>query len=173
MNMKLLSSFLKPAVLLLVFAVAGACSTLLAQTRIAVLPFRNTNGMMEYNERCYQIADSIAASLQNHAQDNPAFTLVPVDSVMDILASLNLDPTNPQYESDMWKAAEMLGIDKVVTGTFNVRYNKIFINASVYTVATKLSDTAHEARSVYKPYDKTFEAIPTIVTTLLPAVAKQ
>lgn len=164
---------LKLSVLLLLFVAAGVCSTLVAQTRVAVLPFRNTNGYMEYNERCYQLADSISIALQKHVKENSSFVMVPVDSVMEVLASLNLDPINPQYESDMWKAAELLHVERVVTGTFNVKYNKIFINAFVFNVASKLSDSEHEARSVYRAYDKTFDAIPTIVTAILPAVAKQ
>jgi TolB-like protein len=171
--MKTICVSLKFSLLLVLFVAAGVCSTLVAQTRVAVLPFRNTNGYMEYNERCYQIADSVSLALQKQEKEHSSFVMVPVDSVMEVLSSLNLDPINPQYESDMWKAAELLHVDRVVTGTFNVKYNKIFINAFVYSVATKLSDSAHEARSVYKPYEKTFEAIPTIVTAILPAVAKQ
>lgn len=166
------SVFIQRLVLCAILCVctAGACTTLVAQTRIAVLPFRNTNGAAEYNERCYQLADSIASDLSKIAEENPTFIIVPSDSVMEILSTLNLDPVNPQYESDMWRAVEQLAVDKVVTGTFNVKYNKIFINASVYNVQNKLSDNVNTARSIYKPLDKMFETIPVIISKILPAV---
>lgn len=156
-----------------VVCATGAVSSLVAQTRIAVLPFRNTNGAAEYNERCYQLADSIASDLSKIAEETPTFLIVPSDSVMEILSTLNLDPVNPQYESDMWRAVEQLAVDAVVTGTFNVKYNKIFINASVYNVQNKLADNTNVARSVYKPLDKMFEAIPVIISKILPAVVKK
>lgn len=162
-----------PVLALVAVVLAGAWSTLAAQTRIAVLPFRNTHGSMEYNVRSYQLADTINAVLTELSKNDPSFTIVPPDSVQDVLSTLNLDPTNPQYESDVWRAVEMLNVDRVVTGTFNIKYNKILINTSVYEVETKLADTKNEARNVYKPYDKTFEAIPTIIKMILPAVAKQ
>lgn len=170
------SAFLQRCIVVLVVAivgVVGAATSLVAQTRIAVLPFRNTHGSMEYNERCYQLADSIASQLTAMAAADPSITFVPSDSVMEVLSMLNLDPTNPQYESDMWRAVEQLAVDQVVTGTFNVRYNKIFINASVYNVQNKLADNVNAARSIREPLDKMLEAVPVIVEKIFPAIGKK
>ncbi len=159
------------AFLLVVFS--GAWHSLAAQTRIAVLPFRNTHGSMEYNERSYQLADTINAVLTEISRTDESFVIVPPDSVQDVLSTLNLDPTNPQYESDVWRAVESLHVERVVTGSFNIKYGKIVMNTSVFDVTTKLADPSHEARSVYKAYDKTFEAIPVIIKAILPAVTKK
>ncbi len=159
------------ALFLMLFS--GAWHSLSAQTRIAVLPFRNTHGGMEYNERSYQLADTINAVLTEISRTDGSFTIVPSDSVQEIVSTLNLDPTNPQYESDVWRAVEALNVERVVTGTFNIKYGKIIINASVYDVVTKLADPSHEAKSVYKAYEKTFEAIPAIIKAILPAVNKK
>ena len=161
------------AAALFLVVVFGALASASAQTRVAVLPFRNTHGSMEYNERSYQLADSINHALAVIAQQDPSFVIVPPDSVNEVLSGLNLDPTNPQYESDVWRAVEALHVDRVVTGTFNIKYGKIIMNTSVYDVRTKLADQSHESKSVYKAYDKTFEAIPTIVKAILPAVNKK
>lgn len=157
----------------LLFMCTGAWQVLSAQVRVAVLPFLNTEGSMDYNERSYQLADTINAVLTEISRTDGSFVVVPPDSVQEIISTLNLDPTNPQYESDVWRAVETLNVDRVVSGAFNVKYGKIIINANVFDVKTKLADQVHAAKSIYKAYDKTFEAIPAIIKAILPAVNKK
>ncbi len=142
-------------------------SEALAGVRVAVLPFRNMNGSFDYAERCYDLADSLYRSL-DALQGDESFDLVPADSVEDVLAGLNLDPSNPQYVSDMWKAVELLQVDKVITGGFNVKYKKIFVNAYIYDVETKLAEPKFQAKNIFKKYDKALEAVPLIVKKLTP-----
>lgn len=148
----------------------GSAAEALSQSRVAVLPFRNTHGDMKFNERCYDLADSVQASLLNAEGSGTAFVVVPSDSVDLVLASLNLDPSNPQYESDVWRAVEQLKVDKVVTGNFDVRYEKILINAYVYSVSSKMADQTNKAVDLYKPYDQALSLVRIIVKRLLPGL---
>lgn len=139
------------------------------QTRIAVLPFRNMNGDLNLTKQCYAISDSLANALKALEKTNN-ITIVPPDSVDALLATMNLDPTNPQYETDMWKAVQMLNVQKVVSGGFNAKYNKIFINAYIYDVKTKLEDSDVAARNIYKTLEMTMDAISVIVEKLKPGL---
>ena len=144
-----------------------ACALLVALTdfsqafaaeRVAILPFRNYNGSLDYAAPSYTLADSLHAMLQPLSEEGK-LDLVPIDSVEFALAGLNLDPSNPQYESDMWRAVEQLRADKVITGTYNVKYKKIFVNAYIYDVATKIQEQKYQAKNIYKKYDKALEAV--------------
>ncbi|MFW6232965.1 MAG: hypothetical protein ACOC4D_02915, partial [Bacteroidota bacterium] len=108
------------------------------QLRIAVLPFDNSDGNMDYNIWSYKLQDSLYKELSIGDPDELNYRVVPIDSVEMVLAELNLDPDNPQYASDLWKAIEILGVDRVVTGNFKVKANRFLINAYVYYVATKM-----------------------------------
>jgi TolB-like protein len=149
-----------------VFSAAG----LLAQTRIAVLPFQNMDGKMELNIWSYNLQDSLKSALHQLDPEAQHFYIVPSDSVELILADMNLDPTNPQYPSDMWKAVKMLGAEQVVTGNFNIRANKFLINAYVYNVKIKLPHPHHQARDIFKSEEEIYESIPMIVESLKPVL---
>ncbi len=137
-----------------------------AQLRIAVLPFRNMDGDLRYNLWCYRFADSVAALLQRADTLQQHYTLVPRDSLEMILGELNLDPTTPQYDSDIWKAAQLLGADKIVTGNFNLLPGKILVNAYVYDTRTKREEA--QARNLYRSEERADEISHMIVARLLP-----
>ena len=100
-------------------AVVFMAITAAAQERVAVFPFRNMDGQMEYNIWRERLSDSLTIALQQEDMEYKAFYIVPSDSVAEILAAMNLDPNNPQYESDKWKAATQLNVSRVITGNFN------------------------------------------------------
>lgn len=140
----------------------------LAQVRVAVLPFKNKGGNLEYLEMSYGLADSLAVMLAE-LEMKEGVELVPVEEVEFVLADLNLDPNNDQYESDMWKAVEILEVDKVVTGVFNVKYDKVFINAFIYDVETKLPDDQFKAENIYKRMESYLSAVKIIAKRLAKA----
>ncbi|MFP4529197.1 MAG: hypothetical protein ACLFQX_11645 [Candidatus Kapaibacterium sp.] len=141
-----------------------------AQTRITVLPFQNMDGKMELNIWSYKLQDSLTKSLHQLDPAEEHFHIIPADSVEMVLAELNLDPTNPQYASDMWKAVRMLNAEKVVTGNFNIRARKFLINAYVYDVRLRLPAQDHQARDIFKKEADIYESIPIIVESLKPAL---
>ncbi|MFN8359091.1 MAG: hypothetical protein U0264_04175 [Candidatus Kapaibacterium sp.] len=151
--------------LLLVFGTGYAS----AQKRIAVLPFRNMDGNLALTPWCAKLSDSLATMLRQADSASKHYTVVPQDSVAEVLASLNLDPTNPQYESDLWKAIAMLHVERAITGNFNIQYGKMLINAYNYDVQTKIPHMS-QAKNLFRTQDKTLDAVPAILNKLLPGL---
>lgn len=143
---------------------------LLSQTRIAVLPFQNMDGKIEKNIICYELQDSIFKELKLLDVESKFYYVVPADSVEDVLATLNLDPSNPQYTSDLWKAVKILNIKKVISGNFNIQGNKILLNAYIYDAKMKLADPKNQIRDIFKDEDKFLESVDLIVKSILPAI---
>ncbi|MEN3027308.1 MAG: hypothetical protein ABDH31_06360 [Chlorobiota bacterium] len=137
-----------------------------AQVRIAVLPFRNMDGDLRYNLWCYRFADSISTLLSQADTARQHYLLIPRDSLELVLGELNLDPTTPQYDSDIWKAAQVLRADKVVTGNFNLLPGKILVNAYIYDIRTKREEAS--ARNLYRSEERAAELPAIIVARLLP-----
>ena len=108
---------MKKIILLSIFLIASSIA--FSQTRVAVLPFQNMDGQIDYNILCYDLQEALTEALIEADDTGESYYIVPADSVEIILAELNLDPSNPQYKSDMWKAVELLNIKKVVVGNFN------------------------------------------------------
>ncbi len=141
-----------------------------AQVRIAVLPFQNMDGKIEKNIICYELQDSIFKELKLADPESKFYYVVPADSVEDVLATLNLDPSNPQYTSDLWKAVKILNIKKVISGNFNIQGNKILLNGYIYDARMKLADPKNQVRDIFKDEDKVLEAVDLIVKSILPAI---
>jgi len=140
------------------------------QVRIAVLPFENADGRMEYNVWSYKLQDSLIKYLKELDPDELNYCVVPNDSIEAILATMNIDPANPQYQSDMWKAVEELKCTRAIMGDFNVQGGKFLINCYVYIVEYKLADPRYQARDIFKDMDKILEAVPEIGKKLRPAL---
>ncbi|GAB1430425.1 hypothetical protein MASR2M18_12580 [Ignavibacteria bacterium] len=152
-------------------AVVFMAITAAAQERVAVFPFRNMDGQMEYNIWRERLSDSLTIALQQEDMEYKAFYIVPSDSVAEILAAMNLDPNNPQYESDKWKAATQLNVSRVITGNFNIQSGgKMSLNVYIYDIETKLPDINHQVKNLYRDVDKVLETIPKMVKKLLPAL---
>ncbi|MFC2131400.1 hypothetical protein ACFLSQ_08190 [Bacteroidota bacterium] len=143
-------------------------SALTAQTRYAVLPFQNMEGKINLNIWCYRLQDSVQKAVVALDPEQKHIQMVPVDEVEDLLAELNLDPTNPQYPTDMWKAVQTLNVEKVITGNFYIRANKLLINAYVYDVRTKMADPRHQAKNIFKKEEDGLTAVNIIVKKLKP-----
>lgn len=153
--------------LLAIIAFVVCSGFAMAQQRIAVLPFRNMDGNLALNTWCSRLSDSVAAGLRLRDTANKYYFVVSQDTVAETLATLNLDPTNPQYESDLWKAVAMLKITRVITGNFNVQSGKMLINCYNYDVETKIPNPTGQARNLYKSIDRCLETVPTIINKML------
>lgn len=153
---------------LAVLVIATLATT--AQVRIAVLPFRNMDHDIKYNVWCIEFADSLRSALTLADPSGATYQIVPADSVEMAIAALNLDPTNPQYESDMWKAVRMLGVKKAVQGNFQLRGERVLINCYVYDMESMLADQTNLAKDLYKMPTTYLEAIRPIVKRITPAL---
>lgn len=160
----------KLLVLFLLFPVL--LSNVLTQEKIAVLPFQNMDGELTLNIHSYKLQDSVFKALQALDPNEEHYQLVPLGEIEMLLSEMNLDPTNPQYQTDMWKAVEMLGVTRVVTGNFNVRAERFLINAYVYDVDTKLPNLEFQARDIFLPEEKILKSVQVIVKRLKPALIK-
>lgn len=145
-------------------------SSAISQTRIAGLPFQNMDGKFEFNEWCYSFQDSLSKALVNADPEQVSYRIVPADSVEAALADLNLDPANPQYFTDMWKAIAKLNVKKVVCGSFIVEGNSMLIKAAVYDVKLKLPNPKYQATNIFKDLNKAFEAIDEILNIVKPGM---
>ena len=143
------------------------------QVKIAVLPFQNMDGLLDYNIYSYKLQDSLFKALKALDPEGKYFKLVKIEDIETLLSDLNLDPTNPQYKTDMWKAVAMLDVKKVVTGNFNVEAKRFLINAYIYDVETKLPNLKHQARNIFKKEKDIMKAVRIIVKRLKPALIKQ
>ena len=159
-------------ILLFLISLFGFLQTASAQERIAVLPFRNMDGLLSLTPLCAKLADTVAIELTKTDPQEKFIHVVPSDSVNEVLASLNLDPQNPQYDSDMWKAVAMLNITRVVSGGFNLQGDKLLVNAYIYEVSTKLADPTHQAKNLFKPKEQIMEIIPKIIKKISPAFVR-
>lgn len=141
-----------------------------SQTRIACLPFQNMDGLITLNLLSYQLQDSVVISLREIDPEEKYYRIVPKDSIEQLLAEFNLDPTSPQYPSDLWKAVSKLNVERVIMGNFNVQAERILINAYVYNVKTKMPLPTHQARDIFKSEQNVMQAVPVIIKRILPAI---
>ncbi|MDZ4746236.1 MAG: hypothetical protein SGJ05_09575 [bacterium] len=141
-----------------------------AQARVVVLPFRNMDGEIKYNVWSLQLSDSLTKLLLANDTTQAKFVIVPNDSVEMAISELNLDPTNPQYQSDVWKAVKAMGAVMVVQGNFFLRGERVLMNAYVYDMNTRMAHGTYFAKDIYKSPTSYMEAIPVMVKKLYPAL---
>lgn len=137
--------------------------------RIAVLPIRNMDGNLSLNSYCYKIADSLRTVLTLHELNGKQFYIVPADTVEAVLAEMNLDPNNPQYESDLWNSVAKLNCSYVITGSFNINSGRMLLNVYCYDLRTKIADP-NAAKNIFKAPERILEMIPIIRDRLIPGM---
>jgi TolB-like protein len=140
----------------------------LSQPKVVVLPFQNMDGHMDLNTICYEMQDSVFKAFEQKDQAKQYLDLIPLTDVEEVLFEMNLDPANPQYPSDMWKAVKKLGAQYVILGTFNVQANRILMNTYIYDVDLKLAYPDYQALDMFKPQENILENVPFILESLFP-----
>lgn len=155
---------------ILVLFLLSAALPLFSQTRVAILPFQNMDGNIDYNVLCYDLQESLTNALIEADDSGKEYYIVPADSVEMVLSELNLDPSNPQFKSDLWKAVQMLNIKKVVVGTFNKQSDKFLINTYIYDVKMRMAYPNNQAKDIFKTREEILEAIPEIVAAIQPGL---
>ncbi|GAB5466104.1 MAG: hypothetical protein Kapaf2KO_15400 [Candidatus Kapaibacteriales bacterium] len=158
---------MKISLLLILFSLFGFIN---AQTKVTVLPFSNVSGEIERNIIAYDLQETIYALLENQVGEE--VELVPLEEVEFELSELNLDPSNPQYESDLWKAIANLGVKKVLLGSYDHDNGKYLVNAYVYDSRMKLPHPKYQSKDHFIEIDKVTELSSKIVEDLLPAIDK-
>jgi TolB-like protein len=159
-----------PRLIVLLAVIFTATISAYSQVRVAVLPFRNMDGKIALNEWSVALRDSIVASLVAADPEGKTFRVIPTDTLEMAISDLNLDPTNPQYESDVWKAVLGLGATYVVQGNFLTEGERVLLNAYAYTAASRMPNSTHQAKNIVKSPTTYLTAVPLIVKRLLPAL---
>jgi len=139
-----------------------------SQPKVVVLPFQNMDGHMDLNTICYDMQDSVFKAFEQKDPSKQYLDLIPLTDVEEVLFEMNIDPANPQYPSDMWKAVKKLGAQYVILGTFNVQANRILMNTYIYDVDLKLAYPDYQALDMFKPKENILENIPFILESLFP-----
>ncbi len=133
---------------------------LIAKTpRLAFLPYKNMDGKAELNKWCYSLQDSLQKHFVGLDPESKTVQIVPYDTIEVVLSELNLDPSNPQFDSDMWKVVERLNVDYVISGNFVIQAERFLINTYIYDVEMKLPINTYQARDIFVPLDKVMAAI--------------
>ncbi len=144
--------------------------SLSAQVRVAVLPIKNLDGNLQLLTYSYAIADSLRALLAEHPEHGKTFVVIPADTMEQALAEFNLDPTSPQFESDLWRAIAKLNCAYAITGSFEITGGRMVLNLYAYDVKTKLADQTNAARNLFKTPENIFQVLPIAVRKLVPAL---
>jgi TolB-like protein len=152
---KKVKKYLLVLALILTFSAVSA----LSQTRIAILPFQNSTGKIELNKWCYELQDSLQKYFIALGMESNDLHIVPFDTIEIVLAEMNLNPSNPQFASDMWKVVENLHVQYVISGNFIIQAERFLVNTYIYDVSMKLAITSHQARDIFLPLDKILSGI--------------
>ncbi len=140
-----------------------------SQTTVAVLPFRNMDGNIKLDVYSSKLSDSLYKEIEKIAGDL-GIKLITNEQVEKTISSLKEGETHPNYEATMWKAAEMLGTNKVVSGTFNMQNDRLLVNAYIYDSVLRLQDSQNKAINLFKAPESVMEVIPIIVRKLKPGL---
>jgi hypothetical protein len=137
-----------------------------SQIKIAVLPFSNLDGNIDYNKYCYDIQDSLTKAFQVLDPEKRHIEIVSLDEVNNAMIDLNLDANTPNFDGEKWKVLEILKCDRVISGTFRIVGERFLINSYIYYSETKISDQTYQAKDIFKKEDKIMDAVPLIVKKL-------
>lgn len=140
-----------------------------SQTTVAVLPFRNMDGNIKLDVYSSKLSDSLYKEIEKIAGEL-GIKLITNEQVEKTISSLKEGETHPNYEATMWKAAEMLGTNKVVSGTFNMQNDRLLVNAYIYDSVLRLQDSQNKAINLFKAPESVMEVIPIIVRKLKPGL---
>ncbi len=141
-----------------------------AQIRVAVMPFQNMDGDNAFDHWGTDIRDSLQTEIVAGDPEEYNYRVIPIDSVQIVLQQLNYDPEDPNHMTTMWKAMEILKVERVITGNFNVQAGKLLINAYVYYTDLKLAHPKYQVKNLFKSEDKVLTVIPLIHKKLRQAI---
>ncbi|MCB0713961.1 MAG: hypothetical protein KDD67_16670 [Ignavibacteriae bacterium] len=168
MNMKHITIF---ATIALFFS--GAL-TLFAQeskkATIAIFPFKNLYGEEQYESLGWDYADSLEVWLNGREELGTEFELIPNIDVKDQMLAQNVDIKSPSYETDVWTIAEALEADKMIWGTYYVKYNKVFLKVEIIDLSINMPDPDHVAESKGLLYEDAVNSVSDVGEMLLPGL---
>ncbi len=150
------------------FAVLSAQDA--APVSVAVFPLKNSYGEVKYDSLTWSYADSLASYLSLQTGAGTDFTIMPMDDIRDQMLALNVDPNSPSYESDIIKIVKALGAQKVIWGSYLVKYEKANIELKIVDVKTLMPDRKNIADKIRAPFPEALSTVPEVGDKLLPGL---
>ena len=137
---------------------------------IAIFPFKNLYGEEKYEDLGWAYADSLEVYLNAQDGAGKKYTIIANTDVRDQMLAQNVDVKSPSYETDVWTIAEALGADKLVWGTYFVKYGKVFLKAEVIDLSINMPDPDHVGESKGLHYEEAIQSVPEVGEKILPAL---
>jgi TolB-like protein len=116
--------------------------------RVAILPYQNMDGNLELNIWNYTMQEKLAEQLMERDPDEFNYKIISIDSIEMVLAQYNLDPNDPEYETDMWNAVKDLQAEYVITGNFIKSENRLIFNTNIIHVKYKLPLSKYKSKDI-------------------------
>ncbi len=137
---------------------------------VAIFPFKNLTGEVVYDDLSWNFADSLYAYFLLKPESETIFHVVPMDDVRDQMLALNVDVKSPSYENDVWQVAQALGADKIVWGTYYMKYDVAQIEVKVPNAKTMMHDPQYMVKNLRPDYKDALLKVPFVGDKILPAM---
>jgi hypothetical protein len=163
----------KATLLLLPIMLVFGITALAAQeepTTIAIFPFKNLYGEVQYDDLGWSYADSLEVFLNAQPGSGANFALVPNVDVKDQMLAMNVDVKAPSYETDVWTIAEALGASKIVWGTYFTKYGKVYLKVEIIDLSVNMADTENVGESKGLLYEEAITSVPTVGEKIVPGL---
>ena len=116
---------------------------------VAIFPFKNLSGEVKYDSLMFSFSDSLEQFFnKNFPLESHSYKIIPMQDVKDQIAALNIDLKGITYETKTWEVAKLLGAEKIIWGTYYVKYEKAQIEAKVVDVKTKMPNNINFAEKI-------------------------
>lgn len=161
---------------ILALAIVALCATVPAAAQtdkksvIAIFPFKNLYGEVQYDDIGWEFADSLEVWFNGQEAANTKYEIVPNIDVRDQMLAQNVDVKSPSYETDVWTIAEALEADKLIWGTYFVKYNKVFLKVEIIDLSVNMPDPENVGESKGLLYEEAINSVPNVGAQLLPGL---
>lgn len=162
--------FLSFAALLCLATALPALAQETSPVTVAIFPFKNLTGEAVYDDLAWNFADSLYSYLNTKAGTETVYHMVPMDDVRDQMLALNVDVKSPSYENDVWQVAQALGADKIVWGTYYMKYDVAQIEVKVPDAKTMMHDPEHMVKNLRPEYKDALTKVTFVGDKILPAL---
>ncbi len=161
---------------ILALAIVALCATVPATAQtdkksvIAIFPFKNLYGEVQYDDIGWEFADSLEVWFNAQEGANTKYEIVSNIDVRDQMLAQNVDVKSPSYETDVWTIAEALEADKLIWGTYFVKYNKVFLKVEIIDLSVNMPDPENVGESKGLLYEEAINSVPDVGAQLLPGL---
>lgn len=138
---------------------------------IAIFPFKNLYGEVQYDDLGWVYADSLEVYLNAQAGAGTTYQVISNVDVRDQMLAQNVDVKSPSYETDVWTIAEALEADKLVWGTYFVKYGKVFLKTEIIDLSINMPDPENVGESKGLLYDEAITSVPDVGAKILPGLS--